>query len=777
MDELLKVVKIDVSQGTQSVKEYAETLFQAQESAANLNSELETVQNTANKEVKNDFLAGLSDGIDDVAKKFNGDYKPAVEALIKQMGELNGETIEFSSSIDDINGKQLKADFLAGVSDGIDDVVKQFNGDYKPAVESIIQKMKDLNEATEDLGDTVTDDLTPDIKEAAEALDETGKKGNSAFKLITNAIGLTPLGKYVEDLNRVKRILNEAGIVGAAGFNKIKLAIAGTGIGLIIVAVGTLIARFDDLKKAVGITDKTMQDFKKDGISALSSIAGAVVALGSSIATGIVGGIKLAWNGVKNYGGLILDTFKSIGQAIMNPTEAGKVFDNYKNSIKQRFSDLGKEVSNLSKSVSEQWAKGMQAGKNLVTNYFAPDPDEAEAKAKEAVARVNAVKNQASSSTGSGSTSSPELDRSSLDNELKEIEERTKYQKQWIEGSLLSEEEKKQKVFELEQQSYQERLDAYNQFMQERQLTKEENDAFEEEMDKIKNQAMLEDYTYTNEQIRQAEEDERARKEEQRILDEEQLQAEREAAIEQAETEISDNRFLADQKYSIDIDYYNKRIQLLKKQLIEENLTEKEREKINKQLEASEKTLTETEKKQNNLRLSNKKYLNKELLKSSSSLFSATADLLGKETAAGKAAAIADATISTYSSAQGAFERWMTSGVPAPWSTVMAYTEAAAAIIAGIGRVKQIIDVDEKGETTTPSASSSGAPATSTAPTTVSAIPAQIGVTPMLDELRDLTSMQTLPVNGENAQRVYVVESDITEVGNRVEVRDSEATF
>ena len=783
IDELLKVVQIDVSQGTQSVKEYTEALDKAKTSADKLNEELESVQNTTNKEAKADFLAGLSDGLDDVAKKFNGDYKPAVEALIKQMGELNNETINLTSSIDDFNGKQLKADFLEGISDGIDDVVEQFDGDYKKAVDSIIDKMKDLNEATEDLGETMEDDVKPEVKEVAKELEDVGKKGGGAFKLITNAIGLTPLQKYVEDMNRVKRILEEAGIVGAKGFNKVKLAIAGTGIGLLIVAVGTLIARFDDLKKAVGITDDTMQDFKKQGISALGSMVGAVSALGSAIVTGIVGGVKLAWNGVKNYGGLILDTFKSIGQAIMNPTEAGKIFDNYKISIKQRLSDIGKDVSNLGKSISEQWNKGMQAGQNLVTNYFAPDPDKAEAKAKEATARVKAVSDEASGSTSgstSGSGDAQELDRSSLDNELKEIEERTKYQKQWTEALLLSEEEKKQRIFELEQQGYQERLDAYNKFMQERQLSKAEQDALEDEMEKIRNEAMVEDLAYTNERMKQLDEEEKARKEQELVEEQQKIVEDQEYESELAELTITNEQELQDRLYQIKVEALQKEEALLQKQLQDTSLSAKEREKLEKNLILTQARLNDEQRKKqeadDKAALNRKKLMSQQSLNVSSQLFGAVGQLAGKNSAVGKAMAIAQTTISTYQSATEAYKSM--AGIPIVGPALGA-AAAAAAIVSGIANIKEIMSTDEKGESSAPSSSAATTVEATATPSvaSVSAIPEQVGVTPLLDEYRDLTNMQTLPVTGESSNRVYVVESDINEVGTRVEVRDSEATF
>lgn len=73
-----------------------------------------------------------------------------------------------------------------------------------------------------------------------------------------------------------------------------------------------------------------------------------------------------------------------------------------------------------------------------------------------------------------------------------------------------------------------------------------------------------------------------------------------------------------------------------------------------------------------------------------SATLSGLADLLGKETAAGKAAAVASATISTFLSAQKAYES--TVGIPIV-GPVLAPINAALAIAGGIKSVKSILSV------------------------------------------------------------------------------------
>lgn len=87
---------------------------------------------------------------------------------------------------------------------------------------------------------------------------------------------------------------------------------------------------------------------------------------------------------------------------------------------------------------------------------------------------------------------------------------------------------------------------------------------------------------------------------------------------------------------------------------------------------------------------------------------SAMADLLGKETAAGKAAAVASATINTFSSAQKAYDA--TVGIPFV-GPVLAPINAGIAIAAGIKNVKSILAVKVPGGGGGGSAPSGGAAA------------------------------------------------------------------
>lgn len=133
------------------------------------------------------------------------------------------------------------------------------------------------------------------------------------------------------------------------------------------------------------------------------------------------------------------------------------------------------------------------------------------------------------------------------------------------------------------------------------------------------------------------------------------------------------------------------------------------------------------------------------------------AQLLGKNTAAGKAAAIAEATINTYLSASKAYQA-MSAIPPAPLFGVLA---AGVATAAGIKNVREIAKVQ------VPGGGGGGTPSIS-AP--IGGISTSAPIRPTLPLTQTITQLQSGSINQlQNASiRAYVVESDITSGQERI---------
>lgn len=143
-------------------------------------------------------------------------------------------------------------------------------------------------------------------------------------------------------------------------------------------------------------------------------------------------------------------------------------------------------------------------------------------------------------------------------------------------------------------------------------------------------------------------------------------------------------------------------------------------------------------------------------------LLGGLSDLVGKETAAGKAFAVAQATIDTYLAAQKAYQSMV--GIPVAGPTLAAVA-AGVAVAGGIANVRKIMS------TKVPGGKGGGVSAPSisaTAPATTSAVPT-LGSSPV-------TALGQVMQN-QPPVRAYVVESEVTGTQKRVADIERRAGF
>lgn len=132
----------------------------------------------------------------------------------------------------------------------------------------------------------------------------------------------------------------------------------------------------------------------------------------------------------------------------------------------------------------------------------------------------------------------------------------------------------------------------------------------------------------------------------------------------------------------------------------------------------------------------------------------------GEQSAVGKALAIAQTTMATYEAAMQAYKAMAGIPVVGPGLGIAA---AAAAIAAGVANVKKILEVKILGDTAS----------TSTSISMPSMPEVSSPITPVYAEIAgsSIDEINTKP------QRVYVLESDITNAQRKVRVTESNATF
>ncbi len=156
-------------------------------------------------------------------------------------------------------------------------------------------------------------------------------------------------------------------------------------------------------------------------------------------------------------------------------------------------------------------------------------------------------------------------------------------------------------------------------------------------------------------------------------------------------------------------------------------------------------------------------------LAASASFLDSMSQLAGENTAAGKAMAVSSAIISTYLSAQQAYQAAFMP-VPTPASPILGAINMAAAIASGLMNVKSILSVNEKGTTSVPAANPA---ATASAVVTPPAVIEQVPLTRTLTSASEEERLNQMA----NPQRVVLVYSDVEEAARNVEVQQMESTF
>lgn len=183
-----------------------------------------------------------------------------------------------------------------------------------------------------------------------------------------------------------------------------------------------------------------------------------------------------------------------------------------------------------------------------------------------------------------------------------------------------------------------------------------------------------------------------------------------------------------------------------------------------------------------------KKKLNEEELNAREATINNTAALLdssakiaGENTAIGKGLSASAALMSTYLSAQKAYESQFLP-LPTASSPIRGALAAAAAVTAGLANVRQILSVDTSGKSTTMGTGPSRASVSNYAPAVIQQVPLTRQLTGASEEERLNQLVQNTSTTAQNTAsnepvRAYVVLSDIEGKQAYANKREQETTF
>ena len=644
-------------------------------------------------------------------------------------------------------------------------------------------KILDINNQLKEL-DASTGNYQRNVGDYANAFEQAFGKCLDGIIKIDGPLG--ELGGTVKNMIPIIKAVNATAISGLSG---IKKAIASTGIGLLIVAVGTLIAHWEDLKKVIGkvvgvqdtytqsveASKAAMEELKNEIKAANKEIIFQSNLLAAQGATRleilqneltdeqkIVDDLWKQYNRKIDFYNLYKDAgAKSQRQAAeLRKEEADAIYEQIKaqeelikttkNNIKIQEATLEKSAKDRIKAIEES----LLSEKETLRIQYEKDLELAKQYGLDTLAITEKYNKDLAA--------------------LNEKASKDKQNAKKTDSEILLEQEKKEaeQILERVHKSTTDELTLLEE-------TYNKEKALLEKLGKDTTE-LTQEYEDNRKKIIQKEEDEIQALETERYKNiKNRFDAEAEQLKFEAELEITNEQELADAKYKIEQDYLSRKIAAQELYIEEYNGTQEGLIEAEEQLDAYRQQYANNQKQYEKDSADYAKKKAEEVkaariaslqatLSLASTVFGSMADLAEEGSEEQKNLQIAETTINTLSGAIGAFMQGMSS-YPQPWGAIIGAAGAAAATAAGIAQISKIKSVNKDN-----GSASISSPSVSTNSMTA--------VSPLLDETSDLNRMNMSGMQGNSNKeqqnlRVYVVDQDIRDANTKAEVVEENATF
>lgn len=660
-----------------------------------------------------------------------GEFSPEAIAAAAKVGKLKDEFQDLNSLADNLTDEKRFASFagLAGSLSGgftaATGAMGLMNGKSKELEETLV-KVQSAMALSQGLGAVA--DLGRKWSEAKAAL--------MSFTVVQKANELATKAAAT-----VQRLFTGAVDTTTGGFGKLKAAIIGTGIGALAIAIGFVVTHFEKLKEMIfnlipGLS--SVADFIGGIVDAVTDFAG-VTSDATREADRLSEGIKTQ-NEAHEQSIQLLEASGATAKQVREAKNA--MYEDELNSLRQ----ILKLRGSLSEDESKEFKDLKFKQALLKAEQAKADKDEADATAK----KTEEEHKKAVEAAEAKSKKLSEAAKKAREEERKqEVERDNEIQKRYEEetAAAIKALEDKHK-FELELLTIQggDKVALRQQQIDEEiQLLKDSGGKFAEGITELEQEKVL--------VAAQAKADAEAAQKE---IDEQ--NAEDAAAEAEAQKEVE-----------LELRKENEENELLAVQEKYDAMREvvKGNEKLLTEVTAAEaEARAAVEKKFDDLRLQQKR----ENLAQLGGMLAQGSALFGKHTVAGKAFAIADATVQTYLGATKAISA--SSSIPII-GTALGIANAALIVASGIKSIATIVKTkvpntsgDAGGGATPPSMPAQGnSPATSNAPT-------MDGIqSTLLDTTKSLQDKEKEPL------KAYVVESEITQKQERAQAITQTANF
>ena len=727
------------------------------------------------------------------------EYKNHIDALRGSLLQLDETSEEYAAIAKEIKAEQDKlnevmqvgkraTDAAEGSYNQLSQTMSELKKQWKATADEaeraeLGQQILNINNQLKEL-DASTGNFQRNVGDYTNAFEKAFSKCLDGVTKIDGPIG--ELGGTVKQMIPIIKQINATALTGLSG---IKKAIASTGIGLLVVAVGELVAHWEDLKNAVqkmiGVQDnytqaveaskRAMENLKKETEESNNQIDFQTKLLAAQGKTRLEQlnnqkqlqeeykkQLKEKYNKEKDF----YDLYKDAGaksqrqEAQLAKERADAIFEqiNAQNQLIEKTKESIKLEEAAQETAAKKRIQTIEEGLLTETEKLKKQYDEDIELANKYGLDTVAI------------TEKYNKDLQALND--KAAKEKQNAQK--TEAEIKAEQQKKeaeQIIKRVEKATTDELVLLEKTYNEEKKLL---------ETLGIDTEKLTEEYEKNRlDIIAKNEEKIHTEKEKQLKKDFENLDTAAEQRKFDAEIEITDAQYLAEAKYQIEQDLIQRKIELQQEFLNNFVGTKEEQEAAEAELDALRQQYANNKKKYDKESADNAiKEADEEKkakiaalnasLNMAGTVFGAMADLAEEGSEEQKNLQIAETTINTLAGAIGAFMQGMSS-YPQPYGAIIGAAGAAAATAAGIAQIAKIKAVKPDSGSATVAAPNVQAPS-------------MTSVSPLLDETNDLNRLETSGLQGDSQNqtqnmRVYVVEQDIREANHRAQVVEDNATF
>lgn len=247
------------------------------------------------------------------------DYKKHIDELRGSLLQLDEASEEYKAISKEIKAEQDKlnevmkagkydTDAAAGSYNNLTATMAELKKQWKATADEaeraeLGRKILDINNQLKDL-DAQTGNFQRNVGDYSNAFEKAFDKMLDGVKGLDGPIG--ELGGTVKNMIPIIKNINKTAVAGLSG---VKKAIASTGIGLLVIAVGELIAHWKEFMNIVGVSEEDMQEFKEKAINVFKNIVSGAVGVGNAIGNFLLAPIRATIEAFRGLGNIIKDVF------------------------------------------------------------------------------------------------------------------------------------------------------------------------------------------------------------------------------------------------------------------------------------------------------------------------------------------------------------------------------------------------------------------------------------------------------------------------------------